>query len=127
MSQENVQKLQVLQNNAARLVKRVDKPKLSSASALLFALHWLPVKKRIVYKIAVLTYNCLYDKASPEYLKDLIVRYDPDRSLRSICKNLLVVKKTKLKTFGERSFSHAAPTIWNNLPEHVVSRDIDDF
>ena len=79
MSQENVQKLQVLQNNAARLVKRVDKSKLSSASALLFALHWLPVEKRIVYKIAVLTYNCLYDKASPEYLQDLIVRYDPDR------------------------------------------------
>ena len=78
MSQENVQKLQVLQNNAVRLVKRVDKSKLSSASALLFALHWLPVKKIIVYKIAFLTYYCLYDKASPEYLKDLIVRYDPD-------------------------------------------------
>ncbi|MCP3852877.1 MAG: hypothetical protein GY694_22015, partial [Gammaproteobacteria bacterium] len=106
MSLGNVQKLQLIQNHAARLVKQA--PKRSSASLLLSQLHWLPVKKRIVYKIALLTYNCLYDNASPVYLKDLISNYVPTRSLRSADKNLLVKPKRKLKTFGDRSFSYAA-------------------
>ena len=25
-----------------------------------------------------------------------------------------------LKTFGERSFSNAAPEVWNKLPEYIV-------
>ena len=121
MSLGNVQKLQLIQNYAARLVKQA--PKRSSASLLLSQLHWLPVKKRIVYKIAVLTYNCLYDNASPVYLKDLISNYVPTRSLRSADKNLLVKPKRKLKTFGDRSFSYAAPDVWNNLPLFVKSSE----
>ena len=121
MSNENTQKLQLIQNYAARLVKRA--PKRSSASSLLNKLHWLPVKKRIIYKIAVLTYNCLYDDASPSYLKDLISKYVPSRTLRSSEKNLLVTPKKNLKTFGERSFSFAAPDVWNGLPEFVKSSE----
>ena len=77
MSNENVQKLQLDQNHAARLVKRL--PKHSSVSSLLIGLHWLPVKQRINFKIGVLTYNCLYDDESPDYLKDLISKYTPSR------------------------------------------------
>ena len=75
MSNSNIQKLQLIQNYAARLVKRA--PRRSSASSLLRQLHWLPVKKRIIYKIAILTYNCLYDGTSPSYLKDRISNYIP--------------------------------------------------
>ena len=121
MSDENIQKLQLIQNHAARLVKKA--PKRSSASALLMQLHWLPVKQRIIYKIAVLTYNCLYDDASPQYLKDLISKYIPTRTIRSSDKNLLVVPRKKLITFGQRSFSYAAPDVWNKLPEFVKSSE----
>ena len=41
ITQENMSKLQMIQNHAARIVKRV--PKRSSASALLKELHWLPI------------------------------------------------------------------------------------
>ena len=121
MSNENVQKLQLVQNHAARLVKRL--PKHSSASSLLIDLHWLPVKQRIIYKIGVLTYNCLYVDESPDYLKDLISNYTPSRSLRSSNKNLLIEAKNNLATFGDRSFSYAAPDVWNKLPEYVKSSE----
>ena len=45
MTAENIQKLQLVQNHAARLIKRA--PKRASATLLLNQLHWLPVKKRI--------------------------------------------------------------------------------
>ena len=117
MTNDNIYKLQLIQNHAARLVKQASKR--SSASALLHELHWLPVKKRIVYKIAVLTYNCVNDDSSPVYLKYLIHKYTPSRHLRSSSKNQLIIPSKNLKTFGERSFSYAAPVVWNSLPEYV--------
>lgn len=121
MTNENIHKLQLVQNHAARLVKRA--PKRSSASSLLKELHWLPVKQRIIYKIAVLVYNCLYDDNSPLYLKELINIYIPQRTLRSSQKHLLVKPLTNLKTFGERSFAYAAPDVWNKLPDNVKSSE----
>ena len=119
MTNDNIQKLQLIQNHAARLVKQA--PKRSSASTLLKELHWLPVKERINYKIAVQVYSCLYGDSSPEYLKELISVYVPQRTLRSSQKNLLVEPQCHLKTYGERSFSFAAPDVWNKLPEDVKS------
>ena len=54
MSQENIHQLQLVQNHAARLVKRASKR--CSATQLLQSLHWLPVQQRIKYKISVLVY-----------------------------------------------------------------------
>ena len=53
------------------------------------------------------------------YLKDLLQRYKPARNLRSASKNLLLVPKFKLKTYGSRAFTVAAPTLWNNIPENI--------
>ena len=90
-------------------------------------LHWLPVKFRVVYKIAVLTFKCLNGLA-PQYLSDLIHVYVPSRSLRSASQNLLETKLTKFKTLGDRSFSFTAPCIWNSLPFELRSeKSIDTF
>ena len=43
---------------------------------------WLPVRQRIDYKIAMLTFQSLGGSA-PKYLSDLITRYRPTRTLRS--------------------------------------------
>ena len=51
----------------------------------------------------------------PSYLSDLIVPYQPSRSLRSSAANLLVVPDIR-SSIGRRSFSYAAPTLWNSLP-----------
>ena len=55
MSVENNYKLQFIQNHAARIIKQV--PKTATVKPLLHELHWLPVKKRIFYKIATTTFN----------------------------------------------------------------------
>ena len=52
-----IDKLQRVQNNAARLVLR--KRKRDHASPLLSSLHWLPISSRIQYKVCSLTYSLL--------------------------------------------------------------------
>ena len=123
MSLENIHKLQLIQNHAARLVEKASKR--SSAKLLLKDLHWLPVKDRIIYKIVVLVFNIINNNSSPSYLRELITVYTPQtqRSLRSSQKSLLEVPRKNFKTFGERSFSNAAPEVWNKLhvPEYIKS------
>ena len=53
VSNANIAKLQVVQNNLARAVCRARRR--SSSSALLSKLHWLPIAQRIQYKTSVLT------------------------------------------------------------------------
>ena len=48
-------KLQKVQNNAARLVLRVSKTERISPH--LASLHWMPIDKRIQYKLSCLCYN----------------------------------------------------------------------
>ena len=115
MTKENFYKLQLVQNHAARLVKKVNK--LSSAKSLL---KELPVEQRVDYEIALIVFKCLNIEDFPSYLKDLIQVYTPSRSLRSADKLLLTKPITKLKV-GERSFCYSAPVLWNKLPFELRS------
>ena len=72
---------------------------------ILASLHWLPVKFRIEFKILLLTYKALSDRA-PSYLKDLIVRYFPNSALRSQTAGLLVVPRVSKSRMGGRAFSY---------------------
>ena len=111
-------RLQLVQNNAARLVTGTRKP--DNISPILKNLHWLPISFRIDYKILLLCFKALHDLA-PKYLSDLLNPYKKDRELRSASKSLLDKPKTKLKTYGDRSFAYAAPTLWNELPDHLCT------
>ena len=111
-----LQKLQRLQNSAARIIHRLSK--YDHVSHTLYKLHWLPVSKRIQYKILVLVYKSLHG-AAPSYLSNLIHLHKPTRELRSCKPGVLAVPKYHLKTFGERSFSVAAPKLWNLLPGEI--------
>ena len=68
-------KLQRIQNHAARIVLR--KPRHVSTTSLLRTLHWLPVKARIQYKIACLCFQCLSHNTMSPYLSDLLHPYKP--------------------------------------------------
>ena len=114
MSENNFYKLQLIQNHAARIVKKA--PKHSSASDLLFELHWLPIRQRVSYKIALTVFKCLHVDDFPSYLKELISTYTPSRNLRSSNQYLLTKPFKKLNTFGKKSFHYAAPEVWNSLP-----------
>ena len=126
LNQYQIKSLQKLQNFASKVV--LSKSLYDHATPCLSELHWLPVKYRIDYKIALLTYKCLYGLAPP-YLSDLIDWYKPGRpNMRSADKFLLKVKKTKFVTLGERSFSFSSPKVWNELPMYIRSESkIDVF
>ena len=67
-SSHNIAKLQRVQNMAARLVLR---NKHISAAVSLSQLHWLPISKRIDFKLATITYKLL-NTQQPAYLRSLI-------------------------------------------------------
>ena len=65
---------------------------------ILFALHWLPVRQRIQYKILTLVYSCLNQQA-PAYLSTCITPYVPGRSLRSSDHGLLTEHRYRLERY----------------------------
>ena len=112
----SLKRLQVVQNALARVV--VPSVKRSHhISPTLRQLHWLPIKQRIDYKIASLTFKTLHFN-QPSYLADLLVTETPSRSLRSFSLNKLKIPFIKSK-HGQCAFSFSAPTIWNSLPPHL--------
>ena len=38
---------------------------------------------------------------------------------RSQSQHLLTIPRARLKTYGDRAFSHTGPTLWNNLPQEL--------
>jgi hypothetical protein len=112
-----IDKLQKVQNSAARLVLKAKKR--DHVTPLLHSLHWLPVQARIDYKLSVLCHNFFSDSC-PSYITELLNVYSPSRQLRSSADvRILSVPKTLTKTYGERSFSFCAPKQWNSLPSHI--------
>ena len=104
LPQHLLEKLQHVQNFAARLLPYTKKH--GHISPILKELHWLPVKFRIEFKILILTFKA-YHEIGPKYLTDSLIKYTPSRSLRSTNKELLVVPKYNLETYG------------NNLPVDI--------
>ena len=68
-----IAKLQRVQNAAARLVSRTKKHE--HISPVLHDLHWLPIRHRIAYKIALLTFKSIHGM-SPDYITELIPQYN---------------------------------------------------
>ena len=118
-SHEKIKRLQGIQNQKAKLVRLAHKS--NHVTPILKDLHWLPVQSRIDYKILTLVFQSMQDSTFPEYLKQMIETYLPERSLRSKTKNLLKKQRTKLKTFGDRSFYFTAPELWNSLPQDILN------
>ena len=118
LPQKSIQKLQLVQNSLVRVVTPSVR-KYDHVSSAMKDLHWLPVEKRIIFKIATLTFKALQQK-SPTYLSNLITVYKPTRVLRSSSQLLLAVPSIK-SSAGRRSFSFAAPKVWNSLPLNIRS------
>ena len=118
ISDASVGQLQRIQNCTARLITNTRK--YDHIRPVLRRLHWLPVKQRIIFKILLLTFKAVHGLA-PSYICELVEIKQPTRELRFSSKCLLQIPKTRLKTYGDASFSVCGPTQWNNLPEHIRS------
>ena len=103
-------KLQRLQNAAARLL--TSSSKYNNITPVLKELHWLPVRFRIHFKILLLTFKALNGMA-PDNIMELIKdRKHARYSLR--CNSGIIISNPvgkMLKSFGDRAFSVAAPTL----------------
>ena len=117
-----LRKMQAVLHAAARLVcglGRFD----HITPAMRNDLHWLPVRQRIEYKIALLVYKRLHG-AAPLYLSDYcaaITETNRRHNLRSISRGDLLQPRTRTHHLGPRSFRSSGPSVWNSLP--VTVRD----
>ena len=94
-----IRKLQHVQNSAARLVNQC--PRFCHITPVLRDLHLLPVSFRIEFKIMLITYKVLHDRA-PIYIQELLQLYTPSHNLRSSNRNLLVKPYFNLNSYGKR-------------------------
>ena len=112
-------RLQSVLNSAARLVLNV--AKFSGISAICDELHWLPIRKRIEFKIVFLLQHCLVG-AAPEYLMELCRPVSSAaglQSLRSASRGDLIIPRFRLRAFGFRAFAISGLQLWNSLPWDV--------
>ena len=119
-------RLQKVLNAAARVVCLV--PKFDHITPTLMRLHWLPVKYRVIFKIVLLVYKALHGLA-PKYIRDMLTyKQSNNYSLRSDELGLLHVPSTRRKSFGDRAFLKAGPTLWNLVPCEIrLSPSLDSF
>ena len=128
--ENEIKKLQAIQNSAARLIKV--KKKSDEITPILYDLHWLPIKERIVFKLLMFVYKILNNQA-PMYLTLLIDLYVPGRTgLRSAKPDLLLLQRKDTnvtnKTYGWCAFNICAPFLWNKLPLEIrKSKSLDIF
>jgi len=119
MSDRNFKKLQRVQNTLARVVLRAGK--FEHITPALIQLHWLPVKQRALYKLALITFNILQHN-NLMHLRDLFTTDNPSRNLRSSSQHLLSVGY--MRTVSSSScFKHSAAIIWNDLPYDIRACD----
>ena len=118
-SSKNINRLQHIQNTLARIVMKVphDQTRNVSTKHLFSPLHWLPVRRRIDFKIAVLTYKLLLTD-QPSCLACTITPYASGRRLRSSESGTLTVPRIKT-VIGSRAFRSAAPSVWNLVPVDI--------
>ncbi len=107
----SINKLQIVQNAAARVLTR--SRKYDYITPILQSLHWLPIKFRISYKIVLLAYKAL-NYLAPAYLTNLLSRYNPTRSLRSQNSALLVVPRIENPLKEVELFHIEAVPIWSS-------------
>ena len=111
-----LQKLQRVQNTAARLI--CNKNKFDHITPILVKLHWLPVRYRINFKILLITFKVMHGFA-PKYLSKLL-------TCKTKCNytSEILLQQPRIKTLctlGNRSFTVAAPALLNNLPNVIRS------
>ena len=115
-----VQKLQLVQNMVARLVTGT--PRGDHITPVLKSLHWLLIHFWAKSNVLVINFKAPHG-LGPGYLRNRLPPYNPPRTLRSSGKNLLRSAKTRLAGITQRTFSAAAPRLWNGLPEEIRQLD----
>ena len=119
MSDANFDKLQRVQNSLARVVAGTRRR--DHITPVLAQLHWLPVKARVIFKIATMVFK-IRRTHQPSYLAEMMEEHKPQRLLRSLSQ-LLLKELTYRTVTSRRSFRYVAAKTWNSLPESIRTID----
>ena len=130
LPESSINKLQKIENSCVRFLFGYQQmKKWDSVTPFLKKAHFLPIKERIEYKVALLAFKCI-NNIAPSYLAKCIkIKDQPMKTLRTDSDYFLlqVPAVPKLKR-TERSFSHCAPLVWNKLPYSLRTKsDIGIF
>ena len=114
-SKRNIDKLQKVQNFAARIVLGLKK--YDHISEGLRSLNWLPIKDRLKLNDATMVFKCI-NNLVPSYLakKFKLRSHVHDRQTRS--SNTLDIPFCRLST-GQRSFVYRGAKLWNSLSHNL--------
>ena len=121
LSEANLNKLQKIQYAAVQFIYGLSgKDRFQPLSPFLKELHFLPVRSRIRYKVALMTFKCI-NNIAPHYLSEMITLRDPNRHELRIDSDFYVLKSPPRPNYKrtEGTFSVTAPTIWNDLPHEL--------
>ena len=119
-----INKFQWLQNMGCRIIKRLRK--YDHITPHLMALHWLKIKKHIIYKVCVLMYKCTKGMA-PQYLSECVIK-NHGHTLRSTTLNNLPTIRCNTAISHNSAFSSTGPILWNMLPYDIkCSNDLEAF
>jgi len=108
---------QSVQNAGARLVSGARR--YDHITPVLQELHWLPVRRRVDFKMVVLVYLSLSGMASPYLVADCQLVSDEGR------RQLHSANSRTCSSYGDRCFAAAGPRLWNSLPAHLRQTDIN--
>jgi len=121
-----MRRLQSVQNAAARLITGASRR--DHITPILRRLHWLPVRRRVDFKIAALVFQCLTGQAPGYLAEDCQLVIDVSvRWLRSAYTATCVTHRTS-NIFGDRCFAAAGPRLCNSLPINLRQcRSLEQF
>ena len=111
ISKHNINKLQLVQNFAARVVLRLKK--FYYISLAIKSLNWLPVNDRIYLNDAVRMYKCI-NKLVPDYLIEKFTMRPQIHTRNNRQRDQLNVPRCRLTT-AQRSFAYGGAKLWNDL------------
>jgi len=93
-------------------------------TSIVCQLYWLPVRRRVKFKMASLVYQALSSKVAGYLADDIRLASESSaRSLRSFSKRTCSVTRVHSR-FGDRCFAAAGPRIWNNLPASLRDNEV---
>ena len=126
LKEADVKRLQKIQNSATRFI--YGQRTRRGVTELRKKSHFLPIRQRIEFKVCLMVYNGLNDRA-PDYIKDLLQKRQPKTKRLRVDED-----ETRLEEFHcrykatEKAFRYAAPKIWNKLPKDIRTLDsVDKF
>ena len=119
LSQQLSEKLQKLQNRAARVITKSSFTCNTNSSYLLNSLSWDNLSVRRTKQQANLMYKRVLNKLAPNYLCNMFTPTALSFDLREASQKLYLPKPRT--GYLKRSFSYSGASLWNDLPEDIRS------